>query len=108
MNNVVWYIIMLPISLLFTGIGIYAFRRKEPMWFWSGTKVSSEEITDIPKYNRANGIMWIVFSGVFWVSLVLGAFNMAAAGVVLFAGCIAGMPFLVIAYGRIYSRFKKK
>lgn len=62
MNNVIWLIIMIPISLLFTGIGIYAWRRKKPMWFLSGSTVEESEIADIVAYNRANGIMWIAFS----------------------------------------------
>ena len=108
MGPVIWIAIMAPVSALFTGIGIYAIKRKEPMWFWSGTKVSSDEITDIPAYNRANGMMWIVFSLFFWLSLVLGILNMKIAGLLLFLGCTAGMVFLVVVYGRIYSKYKKK
>ena len=49
---------MIPVSLLFTGIGIYAWKRKKPMWFWSGSTVKESEISDIAAYNKANGIMW--------------------------------------------------
>ena len=33
MENIIWAVIMAPCSLLFTGIGIYAWRRTKPMWF---------------------------------------------------------------------------
>ena len=56
MEIIIWLIIMIPVSLLFTGISIYACRRKKPMWFWSGSTVKESEITDIAAYNRANGI----------------------------------------------------
>ena len=68
MDNIIWLIIMVPVSLLFTGIGIYAWRRRKPMWFWSGSTVKESEISDIAAYNRANGIMWLVFSFVMWIS----------------------------------------
>ena len=99
---------MIPTSMLFTGIGIYAWRRTKPMWFYSGTTVSENEIADIPRYNRANGIMWIVFSAVFWISTVLGAFKMGAGGIVMMAGCIIGIPLLPITYSKIYAKYKRK
>ena len=55
MERIIWLTIMVPLSAFFTGLGIYAWRRKKPMWFWSGSTVSEEEISDIPAYNRANG-----------------------------------------------------
>ncbi len=107
MDNIIWLIIMIPVSLLFTGIGIYAWRRKKPMWFWSGSTVKESEISDVVAYNRANGIMWLVFSLIMWVSAVLGAMNMKTGGFLLIAGCIIGVPILPIVYGKIYRKFKK-
>lgn len=42
---------------MFPGIGIYAWSRKKPMWFWSGTAVK-EELSDAAAYNHANGVIW--------------------------------------------------
>ena len=39
MDNLIWPSIMIPSSLLFTCIGIYAWNRKKPMWFWAGDTV---------------------------------------------------------------------
>lgn len=107
MEIVIWLIVMIPTSALFTGIGIYAWKRKKPMWFWSGSTVDEAEISDIPAYNRANGIMWICYSAVFWFSTLLGFFRIDAAGIFLSVGCLAGIPFLIIAYGRIYRKYRK-
>ena len=107
MDNIIWLIIMIPVSLLFTGIGIYAWKRKKPMGFWSGSTVKESEISDVAAYNRANGIMWLVFSLIMWVSAVLGAMNMKTGGFLLIAGCIIGVPILPIVYGKIYRKFKK-
>ena len=49
-------------AILFFGIGVYARKKKEPMWFWSGSAVDASKITDVKKYNKANGIMWQLYS----------------------------------------------
>ncbi len=61
LGMVIWFLCVGGCALTFTGIGIYAYRRKEPMWFWSGSIVRKEELTDVQAYNHANGIMWILF-----------------------------------------------
>lgn len=105
---IIWLVIMAPVSALLTGLGIYAWRRKQPMWFWSGSTVKEEEISDIPAYNRANGIMWIVFSLVFWVSTFLGFVSVRAAGLIVIIGCVLCVPGLPIAYGIIYRKYSNK
>ena len=107
MGSIIWLIIMVPVSMMFTGLGVYAWKRKKPMWFWSGSTVKESEISNIASYNRANGIMWLVFSLVMWVSTILGAMNMKAGGILLIAGCIIGVPLLPIVYGKIYRNYKK-
>ena len=107
MEIIIWLMITIPCSLLFAGMGIYAWRRKKPMWFWSGSSVREDEISDIPAYNRANGIIWIVYSRVFWVSAFMGLKDILAAGIVLAVGCLGGIPLLALAYTRIYRKYKR-
>ena len=107
-RTIIWLIIMVPCSALLTGIGIYAIRRKKPMWFWSGSTVKEDEISDIPAYNRANGLMWIVFSLVFWAATVLGVANKAAGGIVMIAGCVVCVPLMPVVYSMIYKKYRKK
>lgn len=108
MEKVIWLITIIPTSMVFTGTGIFAWKRKKPMWFWAGTTVEESEIADISAYNRANGIMWICYSAVFWISTVLGIFQMDTAGIVLTVGCLAGIPVFIIAYRRIYEKYRSK
>ena len=91
MEKVIWLVITIPCSLLFTGIGIYAWRRTKPIWFWSGSSVREEEIT----------------SAVFWISTIMGIGSVSTAGIVLAVGCLGGLPLLVIAYNRIYRKYKR-
>ncbi|MBR4727402.1 MAG: hypothetical protein IK080_05870 [Clostridia bacterium] len=106
MEKFVFAFLMIGLSAFFTGLGVFAWKREKPMWFWSGSTVSEDEITDIPAYNRANGIMWIAYSGVFWLSTVIGFFKPELAGPVLAVGCVGGIPVLVIAYKKIYNKYK--
>ena len=101
-----WFAIMALCGAVFTGIGIYARKRKQPMWFWSGSTVEESEIADIPAYNRANGRMWIIFSLPLWLSTLLGLWSEVAASILLTAGFVVGLPLLVAAYRRIYEKYK--
>ncbi len=103
-----WLIIMIPCSAMLTGIGIFAWRRKQPMWFWAGSTVKEEDISDIRAYNRANGIMWIVFSLVFWACTIIGIWNPKLAGILMIAGCAAGIPLLIAAYRKICRKYKTR
>lgn len=108
MDRVVWLMLTIPIGIFFIFFGIYAWKRKKPMWFWSGKEIKESEISDIPAYNRANGIMWLCFSAVFWLAAVLGVFNSEAAGIVIVIGSVAGIPLLYLAYRKIYFKYKSK
>lgn len=93
-------------GVIFTVIGIYSINRDKPMRFNSANVVKEEEISDIPAYNRANGIMWIAFSLVFWIALALSFFFPIAAATVQTAGCFIGVPILSLVYHRIYQKYK--
>ena len=48
MERYLFVMIVVPVALLFTGLGIFAWRRKKPMWFYSGSEVKPWQIRDIP------------------------------------------------------------
>ena len=104
---IMWCIIVGGCAALFVGIGIYAYRLKTPMWFWTGVAVNAEDITDIPAYNKANGRMWMLYSLWYWASGFLYAVSALAAVVILMAGGTVGTILLMFAYRRIESKYKK-
>ena len=106
MEKYLFCMIVAPLAAFFTGIGVYARKRKKPMWFWSGSEVKPWQIRDIPAYNRANGWMWIIYSLGFWASAILGLINVPAAGILVMVVCVLGIPGLVITYNRIYKKYK--
>ena len=103
----IWLLCVGGCAAIFTGIGIYAMHRKEPMWFWSGSTVRKEELKDVEAYNRANGIMWIVFSAPQWISTILYFWYPGAAVALMVVGYTLGLGVLIYAYHKIYQKFKR-
>ena len=48
MEKLIFPLIMFPCAAAFTALGIFAWKRKKPMWFWSGSEVKPWQIRDIP------------------------------------------------------------
>ena len=108
MGNQIWLIIMIPSSLLFTSIGIYAWRRKKPIWFWAGDTVPEDEITDVCAYNRANGIMWLCFSLPLWIGTIIGAYHSIILGAnIILVDSTVGLVLMMITYTFIRKKYKK-
>lgn len=106
-DKIAFPLITLVMAMLFFGIGIYARLLTKPMWFWSGSTVKEQEITDIPAYNKANSRMWMLYSMWFWVSGILYFWFPVAAVIVMVVGSTAGMVPLIICYNHIYRKYKK-
>ena len=96
----------------FYGIGIWASKRKEPMHFYSGTKVDPRTISDIPAYNRENAAMWKLFSIPFFLAAacaVAGLWEkrLAILGIIiLVASSTAGIGWLLVRYNRILRKYQ--
>ena len=96
----------------FYGIGLWAARRKDPMHFYSGTKVDPRTISDIFAYNRDNARMWKQFSVPFFLAAacsVAGLWErrLAILGIILLvAGSTAGIGWLLVRYNRILKKYQ--
>lgn len=102
----VWYVCVFGTAALFYCIGIYAQRRKKPMWFWAGAEVREAEITDVRAYNRENGRMWKIFSVWFWLAGAAMLWSAWAALLLLFLGCTAGIAILIGTFRRIDKKYR--
>jgi len=105
-SNIFFAAICLLCSLSFGAIAIWAFKSKGPIHFWSGSTVSPEEITNIPAYNRANGLMWLIYTICMVVASILSLFSILIGVILLVIICIPGTIALVIAYNRIYKKYR--
>ena len=57
------FLIWAAMGLLFVILGVHAFFAKKPQHFWANVKMA--EVTDVKKYNRAVGKLFIAFGAVF-------------------------------------------
>jgi len=105
-SNIIFAFICWLCSLIFGAIAIWAFKRKDPMHFWSGSTVRPEEITNIPSYNHANGLMWSVYTACMVVTGIVSFFSISIGAILLIVVCVAGLIILVIAYTMIYNKYK--
>jgi uncharacterized membrane-anchored protein len=95
-------------ALLFWLVALWAFLRKSPMHFWSGSKVEPHEIADIPAYNKANGVMWAVYGCTMLVSGIVSLFSTEAGVVLLVFICGPGIVVLIKTYRHIYNKYSSK
>ncbi len=104
-DNLTVYMSIMPVIIIFIGLGIYSLKRKTPMHFWAGSTVSNKEISDIKAYNKANGIMWICYGLSF---LLIPTLEESIGGVtlVLFGPII--IVALILTYKIIYNKYKVK
>lgn len=89
--NILFAVICWMCSLIFWGIAIWAFKRKDPMHFWSGSTVRPEEIRDIPAYNRANGIMWSIYAACLLMAGLVSLFSIKTGSILLFIIFLPGI-----------------
>ena len=105
--DIIWYITMFGCAALFAGIGVYTRKLEKPMWFWSGSTVDPDSITDVKSYNRENARMWILYSLWYWAAGAAWIWSHGAALIVLTLGCSLGIVILVATFLRIEKKFKK-
>ena len=102
MGTIIFFVVCIFLVVVFVGLGIYFMLSKKPANFWAGEKMRPEAVSDIKKYNRANGIMWIVYGVLFlipaFVSLIT---NELDAAYILVPLIFAGTPILIFIYVKI-------
>lgn len=84
--------------LLFSEIGLDFCFSKVPVNFWAGEKISPEEVSDIKKYNRANGIMWIVYGILYLIPAATAFVSVLVSGLIIGVLTFIGCPVLIFIY----------
>ena len=90
--------------LLFAGLGTFFMFSKTPANFWSGQKISIENVSDVKKYNRANAIMWIVYGVLYLIPAIVSLFNVLGAGLFILVLTFVGVPVLIVIYTKVIRR----
>jgi len=89
--------------------GVSAFllsRMRKPFPFYTGVSIPPEMITDIPAYNRANGKMWTVYSGIHLIAGFLALLNSTLGFIIFGLLIIPGLIIMFPIHKRILSKFK--
>ena len=107
-GTVVWLLGVGGGAAVLLGSGMYAMRRGEPMWVWSGAAVDARTLTDVRAYNHANGWMWIAYSVPFWLSAALDWKLETLGGILLGLACTVGLALVFWCYRRILKRYSKR
>ncbi len=102
------FVIWSAVFLVLLGIGIWSWRSRKAVGFFSGVK--PPEVTDVRRYNRSVAVLWFVYAGLFeLMGLPLLFLKQNSAG---FLWSLLGIPLitigLLIVYNRILRRFELK
>lgn len=102
--------IICAVALVMVIIGIVQFTSKEPVAFYSGEKrYKPEELTDVKKWNKLHGLMWIGFG----VAMALGSIlsivikNSFWGAAVLYAGMLVPLPLMIKGHQLMIRKYKK-
>jgi len=106
MEYIIFPAICLGMALIFWLIALVAFKRRTPMHFWAGDIIDPKTIKDIPAYNRANGVMWLVYGVSYIVAGLVGFASIIASVVLLSLASTVGIAGLFVAYKRIHNKYK--
>jgi hypothetical protein len=106
---IIMAIVCFSCGLTFYLIGFMADKSTKPFGFWSGVELDPKRVNDLTGYNRANAIMWKVYSIPYWFAGIIGCFPgelyCAISGILLFLACIPGLFFLISSYRRIERQY---
>jgi len=106
-DHIAFAVVCWACALLFGAIALWAFKRRTPMHFWAGSAVKPQEITDIPAYNRANGLLWVAYGVLMAAIGVIALFEITVATVLLLIQCLPGVAVLIAVYRRIYQKYRR-
>ena len=108
MGNIIVCVISGLVALFMIAIGISNFKSIEPVGFYSGVEPPpSQEITDIPAYNKTHGWMWVLYGIGFIICGVL-AFPTNSDLVYALVSCvfaIGGAILLMIGHTYLEKKY---
>lgn len=105
--DIIWLLCTWGCGTLFAGIGWFAKSLSEPMWFWSGSTIPADTISDIPAYNREMARMWYRMSVPMWITGVTFLWLPMCSAVVMGLSVTLGIPLMIRCYHRIRKKYEK-
>lgn len=105
-ENIIWIVCVFGCGIIFACIGGYAEKRKQPMWFWTGSIITSDTVSDVKAFNRENAKMWRNYSLPFFASGIVCFYSPLLALGILIVVCTAGIGWLIWTHKKIVEKYK--
>ncbi|MBQ2745965.1 MAG: hypothetical protein IJF37_10195 [Lachnospiraceae bacterium] len=105
MESIVFVLISWLCASVFVLLGYACFKRRTPVNFWSGAEVKKTEVTNVRKYNVANGVMWCIYSMFYWIAGLAAIVSKTVSVIFLVMGCTVGIFGLILGYCWIKRRY---
>lgn len=91
-------------------IGISQYRSIKPVGFYSGEKPPKEsELTDVIKWNKEHGKMWLWYSAIIIISYILSIpmLDNVWCVVPMCGGVILPLPFMIRYHNKLMKQYMK-
>ena len=92
-------------AAIFSLLAYSCFISRRPVSFWSGEKITKEQVTSVEKYNFANGVLWAGYSVFYWIAAICGFVNTTLSVIITILGLTVGIAGLLIGNEVIKRRF---
>ena len=92
-------------AAIFSLLAYSCFISRRPVSFWSGEKISKDQVTSVKKYNFANGVLWSVYSGFYWIASICGFVSTSISMIITIIALTVGIAGLLIGNVVIKRRF---
>ena len=92
-------------AAIFSLLAYSCFISRRPVSFWSGDKITKDQVTDVRKFNMANAVLWAIYSLFYWIACVCGFVNSKVSIIITIVGLTVGFVGLLIGYNIIKRRF---
>ena len=110
MENIIGLVIYLAVSSVMIGIGIFQFRSKKPVAFYTGEKPPAEgELSNVKVWNQKHGRMWVIYGVIILVFYGIGAMMGDTLWSVLpmCAGVALPLPIMVLYHHKLVKLYRK-
>lgn len=106
-ENIIYFAAIVFCAMVFTGISIWCFKSGKPVSFWAGEKIPVDFVSDVKKYNCANGIMWLIYGLCWFFASIVGLFSIGISAVMVVVLCL-GIGILILIQLQIRKQYFKK
>lgn len=108
MNSFIWYLFVGALALAFSLIGLLLYTKPDSIFLAAKVRVDSNPIDNLPAFNKASGIAFLIYSLFFWICIVLKNMQPKLVFFLLVLACNLGFPLLVLVIRYIRKKYSRE